>query len=112
MNYVKKLFAPMALSICALLACAAANAATLNVYNDTDMPMAFLYISPAWSDTFHHDLLGNDYIAPGESAQVEFQGGEDCKFDLRAVFFVNHHLVPLDHYNVDLCRITDWHIAE
>jgi hypothetical protein len=112
MNYLKKLFAPVALSICTLLASATANAASLNVHNDTDMPLASLYISPSWSDIFDTDLLGNRYIAPGESAYIEFQGGGDCTFDLRAVFVDGSEAVPFDHYGVDLCNITDWHITE
>jgi hypothetical protein len=106
---VKKLLTTAILPVCLLLAGGAADAATLNVHNLTSKPVALLFISPTWANNFRlvDEWLGDDYIMPGENAPVQFSGGNDCNFDLRAVFVDGTNV---DHYGVDLCEADNWYL--
>jgi len=57
------------------------EAATLTIYNDTDMPVWYVYISPSTSDTWGEDWLGSDVIPVNESYTFELAEGT---YDLKA----------------------------
>jgi hypothetical protein len=108
MKYLTKILPAVAFSICTLFAYTAANAATLNVHNQTSMTMSGLYISRPSSAIWGYDQLDR-YIMPGQSAQVGFDGGGACVFDLHA-FFIDG--TESDSYDVDLCQVGDWVISD
>jgi len=110
LHQLKKLVLPAAFSLSFLLVAASANAASLNVHNLSSKAVMLLYISPAWADDFRvvDEQLGiNDYIMPGDTMSFEFAGGNQCEFDLRAVFTDG---TSLEHYGADLCSIGNWWI--
>ena len=57
------------------------EAATLTVYNDTDTPIWYVYISPSTSDSWGDDWLGSDVIPVNESYTFELTEGT---YDLKA----------------------------
>ncbi len=57
------------------------EAATLTVYNGTDTPIWYVYISPSTSDTWGEDWLGADIIAVGDSYIFQLTEGT---YDLKA----------------------------
>ena len=81
----------------------AANAASFHVRNDTGGTIAYLQVSPAENDYWSHadEMLGSDqYIHPGETWDFDFAAGDDCVFDMRAVFTNGRSIT---RYNVDFC---------
>ncbi len=57
------------------------KAATLTVYNGTDTPIWYVYISPSTSDTWGEDWLGADVIAVGDSYTFQVTEGT---YDIKA----------------------------
>ena len=90
----------IAAAVCAPLA---ANAATFHVRNQTSRTIAYIYASPSENSAFSYSdemLASNQYIHPGETWRFEFTGGDDCVFDLRAVFTDG---MMVTRYGTDFC---------
>jgi hypothetical protein len=86
--------------LCAPLA---ANAASFHVHNESNATIAYLLVSPAENPYWSHadEMLGSDqYIGPGQNWDFDFAAGDDCVFDMRAVFTNGQAIV---RYNVDFC---------
>jgi hypothetical protein len=53
-------------------------------------------------------LADDQYIEPGETWVLPFRGGNDCIFDLRAVFTNGSRV---DRYDANLCYGVIWTIG-
>jgi hypothetical protein len=58
----------------------------IELTNKSRMPIVEVYISPARSDLWNIDLLGDDYLAPASSVLVNIDDGNGCRFDFKTVF--------------------------
>jgi hypothetical protein len=91
----------LAAALCAPLA---ANAAAFHVRNASYAPIAHLLVSPADNPQFNpytDEMLGStQYIRPGQTWDFEFRAGDNCVFDMLAIFTDGSRLT---HYNVDFC---------
>jgi|GEM_PF-5144493 len=94
-------FLTLAAALCAPLA---ANAAAFHVRNLSNTPIAYLLVSPADSprfDPYLDEMLGSSqYIRPGQTWDFEFRAGDNCEFDMRAIFTDGSRAT---HYDVDFC---------
>lgn len=87
----------------AILTATAADAASVHVRNLTNKTIALIYVSP--SDDAHlypsEQRLGrSQYIRPGETWNIAFNGADECEFDLFAVF---SDRTVVHRYNANLC---------
>lgn len=71
--------------------------------NATSFTLTHLYMSPAASDDWDTDILGEQVVAAGETAEVSIDDGvESCMYDLRADFDDGD---SIDVRGVDVCKI-------
>ena len=74
-----------------------------NLENATSYTLTHLYLSPAASDEWENDILGEQTVAAGETAEVSIDDGvESCMYDLRADFDDGD---AIDVRGVDVCKI-------
>lgn len=61
--------------------------ATLNISNATEYPFLMLFVSPADTDYFGPDLLGDeDVLEPGETREITVHADDDCfDYDVLAI---------------------------
>ena len=74
----------------AVLLCASGAAVSadygFNITNETDHTITSMYVSPATSDYWEENLLGNDgVLRPGRTKRVMLSGYENPIFDIRLV---------------------------
>jgi hypothetical protein len=74
----------------AVLLCARGAAVSadygFNITNETDHTITSMYVSPATSDYWEENLLGNDgVLRPGRTKRVRLSGYENPIFDIRLV---------------------------
>ena len=112
LRFSKHLLAVGAASMALLFGSVAAEAATLKVHNDTEETISYLYVSPTWAGDFRavDQALDNyQYIRPGQEWLINFTGGGQCNFDLRAVFTDGQ---SIERDDADLCGDPTWTISE
>ena len=74
-----------------------------NLENATSYTLTHLYLSPAATDEWENDILGEQTVAAGETAEVSIDDGvESCMYDLRADFDDGD---AIDVRGVDVCKI-------
>jgi hypothetical protein len=72
--------------------------------NQSGQVITTLQVSATGESSWGEDILGRDVLANGESAQIEFERGDDrCLWDIRATAEGGGEL---DMRNVDLCTTT------
>jgi hypothetical protein len=72
--------------------------------NQSGGTITTLQVSATGESSWGEDILGRDVLANGESAQIEFERGDDrCLWDIRAT---SEGGGELDMRNVDLCTTT------
>jgi hypothetical protein len=94
-----------------LIACALVGVASpsfagdqdFTLINKTGLVLDQVYISPANVDDWEEDVLSKDVLEDGESFELEFDGHNQCKFDMKVVDDNGK-----DHifYDIDLCKLT------
>lgn len=100
--------APAAAAPAAAAPAAAAEAAGVaevkfNLKNATSFTLTHLYMSPAASNDWDNDILGDQVVDAGETAEVSIDDGvESCMYDLRADFDDGD---AIDVRGVDVCKI-------
>jgi hypothetical protein len=73
--------------------------------NNTREPIVEVYVSDTGSGNWQPDLLGSDFLAPGQSVLVDIDDRNGrCRVDLRTVFDNGSDLVSR---RVDICRSAD-----
>ncbi|MDI1327457.1 MAG: hypothetical protein PSV23_11740 [Brevundimonas sp.] len=71
--------------------------------NATSFTLTHLYMSPAASNDWDNDILGDQVVGAGETAEVSIDDGvESCMYDLRADFEDGD---AIDVRGVDVCKI-------
>lgn len=74
-----------------------------NLKNATSFTLTHLYLSPAASNDWDNDILGNQVVGAGETAEVSIDDGvESCMYDLRADFDDGD---AIDIRGVNVCEI-------
>ena len=72
--------------------------------NNTGHTVMTLNVSPSDSNEWGPDILGQDVLANGQSAQISFERGqEQCLWDLRATYDDGD---TTDSRGVNLCELT------
>ena len=84
------MFAKLKLLIAAaVLVCASAAAVAGDYYvditNKTGYTIMYMYVSPAKSDSWEEDVLGEDVLASGKTQRVTLTGYKSSIFDIRLV---------------------------
>jgi hypothetical protein len=73
----------------AMLLCASAAALAGDYYveitNKTGYTIMYMYVSPAKSDSWEEDVLGDDVLPSGKSQRVNLTGYKSPMFDIRLV---------------------------
>ena len=103
---MKKLMMAGALLAAALTATAAwAAAQDFTLHNRTGHVIMTLNVSPSNSNNWGPDILGQDVLADGESAEVSFDRNEDqCVWDIRVTYDDGD---TNDERGINLCETTD-----
>ena len=73
----------------------------LVVVNHAKVPIVQLYVSPADSDNWGDERLGNSNIDPGGSFHVRLGRGRGCSFDVQVIYDNASHEESL---GVDVCK--------
>jgi hypothetical protein len=102
------------LAVAALVAALSAPAAALDrrvrIVNDTRYDIVEFYGSHVDAKTWEEDILGNDILAAGSSAMINFDDGTGyCMFDFRAVFEDGDVLI---RENINVCEIGTYRYHE
>lgn len=82
---MKKIFGAMVLTLVGSTAYAQQDA-FFTLVNNSDYVIAELYASPANTDDWEEDILGQDTLDPGEQLNVTVADGSDqCEYDMKVV---------------------------
>ncbi len=96
LNRLSLPLASLALAVSAS-ACVMADDATLTVVNDSSYLIYELYVAPVDTTSWGRNLLGGDFLAPGEELTL----GVDCDYyDAR---LIDEDGVECRVYDLDLC---------
>jgi len=84
------MFAKLKLAVAAVvLLCASAAAVAGDYYvditNRTGYTIMYMYVSPAKSDSWEEDVLGDDVLKAGKTQRVNLTGYKSSIFDIRLV---------------------------
>ena len=84
------MFAKLRLLAAAALFCAASGTASAAIYllditNRTGYTIMYMYVSPAKSDSWEEDVLGDDVLPDGKTQRVTLTGYKSSIFDIRLV---------------------------
>jgi opacity protein-like surface antigen len=79
-----KLLAAAALLVLASTAAVAADY-YVDITNKTGYTIMYMYVSPAKSDSWEEDVLGDDVLATGKTQRVNLNGYKSPMFDIRLV---------------------------
>jgi hypothetical protein len=81
----------------------------VHLVNDTRKPIVELHVSAVGSENWQDDLLGWDYLLPGNSVLVGIDDRyENCRIDVKIVFDDGSERVSR---SVDLCRAEGWAVS-
>jgi hypothetical protein len=77
--------------------------------NETREPIIELHVAAVGSGNWRGDLLGGDYLPPGNSVLVGIEdGNESCQVDVRMVLDDGSERVSR---GVDICRAEDYAVS-
>ena len=84
------MFAKLKLFAAAVLLVATSNIAVaadyyVDITNDTGYTIMYMYVSPAKSDSWEEDVLGEDVLPSGKTQRVNLNGYKSPIFDIRLV---------------------------
>ena len=72
--------------------------------NKTGDPLEELYVSPASSDDWEEDVLGQDVLGDGESTVIRFSRNTTaCKWDIKVRYPDGDEPI---WYNINLCEVS------
>jgi hypothetical protein len=112
-SYLRVAFTAIALSIPAAFTSAQAvlaEAVSFELINNSSQDVWYLYVSPSSNQDWGEDILGEDILFAGESAEVVIDDGlTTCEYDLLAVSDTE---AELEDYNLDLCEMTSYTITD
>jgi hypothetical protein len=84
------MFAKLKLAVAALVLLGASAAAVaadfyVDITNKTGYTIMYMYVSPAKSDSWEEDVLGDDVLRSGKTQRVTLTGYKSPIFDIRLV---------------------------
>ena len=84
------MFAKLKLAVAGLVLLGASAAAIagdfyVDITNKTGYTIMYMYVSPAKSDSWEEDVLGDDVLASGKTQRVNLTGYKSPIFDIRLV---------------------------
>ena len=84
------MFAKLKLAVAGLVLLGASAAAIagdfyVDITNKTGYTIMYMYVSPAKSDSWEEDVLGDDVLANGNTQRVNLTGYKSPMFDIRLV---------------------------
>ena len=94
--------------VCLLATPVLADDIVFTLHNATATDVMEFYASPTSADDWEDDILGEDILGAGESAQVTIQGDRGCDYDLRAVFADETEVTD----SLNLCETSDYTIVD
>ncbi|HST75391.1 MAG TPA: argininosuccinate lyase [Acetobacteraceae bacterium] len=85
-----------------LTASAFAGDADFKLVNRTGYQIDSVYVSPASSKAWGHDIMGKEAVADGEAVNVTFPHGDSaCRFDIKVKYNDGD---DAEWGNIDLCQ--------
>jgi hypothetical protein len=78
-------FTVLALLLVGLNAAAVAADYYVEITNRTGYTIMYMYVSPAKSDSWEEDVLGDDVLPDGDTRRVNLKGYRNSIFDIRLV---------------------------
>jgi hypothetical protein len=103
---MKKLLVAIALLFSTFATVAYAAQQDFTVTNRTGHVIMTLNVSPTSSSQWGPDILGQDVLGDGESAEISFDRNEDqCVWDIRVTYDDGTHN---DERGINLCEITEF----
>lgn len=79
------------------------------VANDTRQAIVEIYLSDAGAESWQQDVLGSDFLPPGNSVLVDVDDRNgQCRFDLKTVLDDGTNLI---RRGVDVCRAEGYAIS-
>jgi hypothetical protein len=83
---LSRLKAPLiALALIGMSAIATAADFYVDITNRTGYTIRYMYVSPAKSDSWEEDVLGDDVLLNGKTQRVNLRGYKNAVFDIRLV---------------------------
>ena len=102
---MRKMLMAAALAVAAISSAAYAAMQDFNIHNRSGHTVVTLNVSPSSSNDWGPDILGQDVLANGASAEVSFDRSEsECMWDIRATYDDGD---TGDWRNINLCETTD-----
>jgi hypothetical protein len=81
----------------------------IQLTNATHLAIVELYASYVGTGVWQQDILGDDFLAPGNSIVVDIDDGSDsCRFDLKAVFDDGTEVI---RRNINICGVEYYMIS-
>ncbi len=81
----------------------------LRVTNNTRMAIVEIYVSHVGTGNWQEDILGEDFLAPGNSTLLNIDDDKgSCRFDFKAVFDDGTVTIRRDVY---VCRLDGYAIS-
>jgi hypothetical protein len=74
----------------------------VEITNKTGYTIMYMYVSPAKSDSWEEDVLGDDTMASGETRRVNLTGYKSPMFDIR---LVDEDGDKYTFWNVDVSKV-------
>lgn len=93
----------MALGMVSVATPALAGDQDFTLINKTGLVFDEVYISASNKDDWEEDVLGKDVLNDGEEWDIEFDGENECEFDMKVV-----DVKGKDHIfkGINLCKLT------
>lgn len=99
------LLASIALAFAMLGAAHAQGKQDFELVNKTGYDLSQLFVSPAKSENWEEDVLGDDELEDGDSMNVRFSGsGKSCKWDIKVVYSDDDSSAVW--HDIDLCEVS------
>jgi len=74
----------------------------VEITNNTGYTIMYMYVSPAKSDSWEEDVLGDETMANGETRRVNLTGYKSSMFDIR---LVDEDGDKYTFWNVDVSKV-------
>ena len=102
---MRKMLMAAALAVAAISSAAYAAMQDFNIHNQSGHTVVTLNVSPSSSNDWGPDILGQDVLANGESAEISFDRDEEqCMWDIRATYDDGD---TGDWRGINLCETTE-----
>ncbi len=81
---------------------------TFALHNTTSVDLVEFYASPTSADDWEEDMLGENILAAGDSANVTIGDDRGCDYDVKSVFADGDEVED----TINICEIGEYTISE